>query len=59
MRTQELLRVNSIGMTVVVAIKNLRLEILPWTLSKKLRRSTSLKNSKRKERYFASIEFTN
>jgi hypothetical protein len=59
MRTQELLRMNSIGMTVVVAIKNLPLEILHWTQSKKLRRSTSLRNSKRKERYFANIEFTN
>ena len=59
MKTQELLRVNLIGMTVVVAIKSLLPEILPWTQSKKLRRSTSLRNSKRKERYFANIEFTN
>ena len=59
MKTQELLRVNLIGMTVVVAIKSLLPEILPWTQSKNLRRSTSLSNSKRKERYFANIEFTN
>ena len=59
MKTQELLRVNSIGMIAVVAIKNLLLEILPWTQSTKLRRSTSLRNSRRNERYFANIEFTN
>jgi hypothetical protein len=59
MRTQEQLRVNSIGMIAVVAIKSLPLGILPWTQLKKLRRSTSLRSSKRKERYSVNIEFTN